>query len=145
MPQVKVEKEIIQDVSKMTLAQCKRAYKQLAEEYNKITNEQLYCHHCAKFHPKKQFYKSIKTASKHIPVCKACLYKIATNFNEVTKETNLTRESVMMACQVADLPFIQNLYESGQAEVNNEASGKTKNNIWFMVIIYIVISNYYFH
>ena len=135
MPQVEIKKEYIVDISKMTLAQIKKAYKSLAEQYTKVTEEQLYCHHCNKFVSKKNgFYKSIKTASGYIPICKACLYKIATNYNEQTKETNLTRESVMMACQVADLPFKQTLFESGEAEVSNEASGKAKNNIWSSMI-----------
>lgn len=135
MPQVEIKKEYIQDVSKMTVAQIKKAYKLLADQYIKMTDEQLYCHYCNKFSSKKNsFYKSIKTASGYMPICKSCLYKIATNYNEQTKETNLTRESIMLACQVADLPFIQTLYESGEAEVTNEASGKTKNTIWASMI-----------
>lgn len=135
MPQIDIKKEYVQDVSKMTLGQIKKAYKLLAEQYTKITEDQLYCHHCGKFSSKSTgFYKSLKTASGYMPICKACLYKIATNYNEQTKETNLTRESVIMACQVADLPFIQTLYESGEAEVTNEASGKTKNTIWGSMI-----------
>ena len=135
MPQIEVKKEYIQDISKMTLAQIKKAYKSLADQYIKITEEQLYCHHCGKYASKKNgFYKSLKTASGYMPICKACLYKIATNYNEQTKETNLTRESVIMACQVADLPFIQTLYESGEAEITNEASGRTKNNVWTSMI-----------
>lgn len=135
MPQVKITKEVIKDVSKLTWAQCKRAYKELADEYRKVTEDQLYCHTCGKFVNKKNgFYKSLKTASGYMPICKSCLYKIATNYNEQTKETNLTRESIISACQAADLPFLQTLYESGEAEVSNEASGKTKNNIWTSMI-----------
>ena len=90
MPRVK-EFEI-EDVGKMTVTQCRSAYKKLVNEYQKI-KDGAYCHECGKFKGRDKFYKSPKTASGLIPVCKECLYKIGTGYDEKTKETHETRRS----------------------------------------------------
>lgn len=121
----RVQKEIIEDVSKMTVTQCRSAYKKLTNEYTKL-KEGAYCHECGNFKSKDKFYKSIKTASGLIPVCKECLYRIGTGYNEKTKETHETRETVIEAMKKADLPFIEDLYETSCNAVTNEASGKKR-------------------
>lgn len=129
-----VEKQIIQDVSKMTVGQVKTAYKQLAAEYKKISEDTLYCHHCGKFHPKTSYYKSAKTASGVIPICKACLYTMATNYDSKTKTHNVTQESIMLALRMADLPYIYTLYESCLTDAESEMSTKTEASIWTTMI-----------
>ena len=126
----KVEKEIVvEDFKGLTLAQLKKEYTKLADAYKKI-KDGAYCHHCGKFLPKPSFYMDIHNASGLTNCCKACSFMAATNYNEKTKEVNVTRESIISACKMLDKPFVENLYESGIAEVNNEASGKVKTNIW---------------
>lgn len=121
----RVEKEIIEDVSKMAVSQCRSAYKKLANEYAKL-KEGAYCHECGTFKPRDKFYKSVKTASGLIPVCKECLYRIGTGYDDKTKETHETRETVIEAMKKADLPFIEDLYETSCNAVTNEASGKKR-------------------
>lgn len=125
---------VIIDVTKLTVSQCRKAYNELATEYKKIFEDKLYCHHCGQFRPKSNFYKSYKTTSGVIPTCKKCLYVIATNYDENSRGVNVTEESVKAALKLADLPFIKTLYETGMAEVSNEASGKAKTNIWTSMI-----------
>ena len=121
----RVEKEKIEDVSKMTVSQCRSAYKKLASEYSKL-KEGAYCHECGTFKPRDKFYKSVKTASGLIPVCKECLYRIGTGLDSKTKETHETRETVIEAMKKADLPFIEDLYENSCAAITNETSGKKR-------------------
>lgn len=130
----RVEKPVIIDVSKLTISQCRKAYKELSDAYTKIVENSFYCHHCGKFRPKTNFYKSSKTTSGVIPTCKRCIYIVATNYDEKTKSVNVTEESIKAALKLADLPFIKNLYETGIAEVSNEASGKAKSNVWTSMI-----------
>lgn len=130
----RTEKPVIIDVSKLTISQCRKAYKELSDAYTKITENSFYCHHCGKFRPKTNFYKSSKTTSGVIPTCKRCIYIVATNYDEKTKSVNVTEESIKAALKLADLPFIENLYETGIAEVSNEASGKAKSNVWTSMI-----------
>lgn len=131
----KVEKPVIEDVSKMTVAQCRNAYKRLASAYTKIKEDSFYCHECGQFRPKTKFYKSIHTASGVIPVCKECLYRIGTNYNEKTKETNETRESVIAAMKLADLPFIDSLYSDCCNAITNETSGKKRGTGYSQMIV----------
>ena len=121
----RVQKEIIEDVSKMAVSQCRSAYKKLSNEYLKL-KEGAYCHECGTFKPRDKFYKSVKTASGLIPVCKECLYRIGTGYDDKTKETHETRETVIEAMKKADLPFIEDLYETSCNAVTNEASGKKR-------------------
>ena len=129
----RVEKEKIEDVSKMTVTQCRSAYKKLSNEYLKL-KEGAYCHECGTFKPRDKFYKSIKTASGLIPVCKECLYRIGTGFDPKTKETHETRETVIEAMRKADLPFLQDLYDNSCSAITNETSGKKRGTGYSQMI-----------
>ena len=131
MPRVK--KFEIEDVSKMTITQCRSAYKKLKEQYLKLTGG-AYCHECGEFKGKDKFYKSPKTASGLIPVCKECLYKIGTGYDEKTKETHETRETVIAAMKKADLPFLQDLYDNSCNAITNEVSGKKRGTGYSQMI-----------
>ena len=129
----RVEKEIIEDVSKMAVSQCRSAYKKLANEYAKL-KEGAYCHECGTFKPRDKFYKSVKTASGLIPVCKECLYRNETGLNTKTKDTHKTRETVIEKMKKADLPFIEDLYENSCAAITNETSGKKRGTGYSQMI-----------
>ena len=135
MAKIKYE-EIDTDASKMKVAELRVAYNELATKYNKIING-CYCHCCGEFKPKTGFYMDKKTTasgSKLIPTCKACLYKIATNLNEVTKEIDITPESIMTACKKADLPYVYSLYEDSKKAIEDTTGEKPKTNIWASMI-----------
>lgn len=131
MPRVK--KFEIEDVSKMTITQCRSAYKKLKEQYLKIMDG-AYCHECGEFKSRDKFYKSPKTSSGLIPVCKECLYKIGTGYDEKTKQTHETKESVIEAMRKADLPFLQDLYDNSCAAITNEVSGKKRGTGYSQMI-----------
>lgn len=126
----KVEKNIVvEDLKGITLTQLKKEYTKLSDVYRRII-EGSYCHHCNRFLSKSMFYMDIHNASGLTTCCKKCAYKVATNYDENSNNTNVTRESIIEACRILNKPFIEKLYESGIAEVNNEVSGKRKHNIW---------------
>ncbi|MBQ4523339.1 MAG: hypothetical protein IJA10_10370 [Lachnospiraceae bacterium] len=131
---VKVEKQIIEDVSKMNVTQCRSAYKKLAKEYDKI-KDGFYCHDCGTFKPQDKFYKSIHTKSGVIPTCKECLYRIGTGYDEKNKETHETRETVIEAMKKANLPFIEDLYNSSCDAITNETSGKKRGTGYSQMIV----------
>lgn len=117
----------------MAVSQCRSAYRKLANEYTKL-KEGAYCHECGSFKSKDKFYKSTKTASGLIPVCKECLYKIGTGYDEKTKETHETRETVIEAMKKADLPFLEDLYENSCNAITNETSGKKRGTGYSQMI-----------
>lgn len=132
MPRLK--KEVIEDVSGMTPAKCRNAYERLAKEYTKIT-EGAFCHECGEFKNKDKFYKSPHTKSGLNPTCKECLYKIGTGYDEKTKTTHETRETVIKALKKANLPFHEDLYESCCNAITNETSGKRRGTAWQQMIV----------
>lgn len=110
----------------------------LRTEYKKL-KDGFYCHDCDSHKAATEFYASTKTASKKIPVCKACLYKIGTNYDEKTKTTHETKESIMRAFKKADLPFTEELYEAARTSVNNEA-GDSRHNLVYTAMVTMVQS-----
>ncbi len=122
-----VKKETTEDINKMTAAQCRTAYRKIKSG--------SYCHECDEFKSKDKFYKSIKTKSGLIPTCKSCLYKIGTGYDEKTKKTNETRETIITALRKADLPFIEDLYEKCCEAVTNEVSGRKKETVFSQMIV----------
>lgn len=130
----RVEKQIVEDVSKMNVTQCRSAYKKLVKEYDKI-KDGFYCHDCGTFKPRDKFYKSIHTKSGVIPTCKECLYRIGTGYDEKTKETHETRETVIEAMKKANLPFIEDLYNSSCDAITNETSGKKRGTGYSQMIV----------
>lgn len=130
----RVEKQIVEDISKMNVTQCRSAYKKLVKEYDKI-KDGFYCHDCGTFKPRDKFYKSIHTKSGVIPTCKECLYRIGTGYDEKTKETHETRETVIEAMKKANLPFIEDLYNSSCDAITNETSGKKRGTGYSQMIV----------
>ena len=121
------KKETTEDINKMTAAQCRTAYRKIKSG--------SYCHECDEFKSKDKFYKSIKTKSGLIPTCKSCLYKIGTGYDEKTKKTNETRETIIAALRKADLPFIEDLYKQCCEAITNEVSGRKKETVFSQIIV----------
>jgi hypothetical protein len=142
----KVEKDIVlanSEVNKTPIKQLREDYIDLGEAYHILKNG-AYCHECDKFLPKKSFYKSPHTTSGLIPTCKDCLYKIGTGYDPKTKETHETRETVIAAMKKADLPFIEELYESSCNAISNEASDKKRGTAYSQMITCIQSLPQYF-
>lgn len=113
----------------LTLTELRKAYEKLAIEKQKL-EDGAFCHSCNKHLNRDKFYRSTTTASGLVPVCKACLFKIATNYDEKTKEVNETEESLKAALKIADRPFLRNVYDSSYKAIYNEASGKQRGYVW---------------
>lgn len=105
----------------------------LRSEYVKARDAKT-CHCCGKNKPVEDFYKTDKTVLGIIPTCKSCLYKIATNYDEKTKKTKETKESIMKALKMADLPFIESVYEGASQSVDNESNGSVHKTVWTAMI-----------
>jgi hypothetical protein len=132
----RVEKDIVlsnTEVNKTSVKQLREDYIDLGEAYHKL-KDGAYCHECGKFLSRDKFYKSIHTTSGLIPTCKKCLYQIGTGYNQKTKETYETRETVIAAMKKADLPFIEDLYQSSCDAISNETSDKKRGTAYSQMI-----------
>lgn len=122
-----------EDYKKYTLTELRKAYGNLLKDYKKECQKNAdtaYCHWCGEWLPKAKFYKSSTYASGLCPACKSCLFKIATNYNEKTKEVAETRQSIQSALKIMNKPFSNELYNSAIRAISDETSLSRRGNIW---------------
>ena len=109
------------------------------------TDEKYLCYGCGKRQKRSEFYTSTDpfNAVGIIPYCKDCLEKIARNYNNTRKEFgDVTKTSLMNACERADVPFIETLWESSINEVSDPSLKKPKTNVWAAYIKNVKLRNY---
>lgn len=95
--------------------------------------EKFLCYCCGSEKKRSEFYISTDPFNYVgvTPYCKDCLERIARNYNNNYKEFgDVTKASLMAACERADVPYIETLWESAQNEVNNPDLTKPKTNAW---------------
>jgi hypothetical protein len=107
--------------------------------------EKFLCYCCGSEKKRSDFYKSSDPFNSVgvIPYCKACLENIARNYNNHYKQFgDVTKTSLMEACERADLPFIETLWESSCNEVHNPSLEKPKTNVWAAYIKNVKMPQY---
>jgi hypothetical protein len=110
-----------------------------------VAEEKYLCYGCGKKQKKSEFYTSTDPFNTVgvIPYCKDCLEKIARNYNNNYKEFgDVTKTSLMAACERADVPYIETLWESSCNEVNDPSLKKPKTNVWAAYIKNVKLRNY---
>lgn len=97
------------------------------------STEKFLCYCCGSEKKRSEFYISTDPFNSVgvTPYCKECLEKIARNYNDNYKEFgDVTKASLMAACERADVPYIEELWEGALNEVNNPDLTKPKTNAW---------------
>jgi regulator of replication initiation timing len=110
-----------------------------------VADEKYLCYGCGKKQKRSEFYSSTDPFNTVgiIPYCKDCLEKIARNYNPRYKEFgDVTKTSLMAACERADVPYIETLWESSCNEVNDPSLKKPKTNVWAAYIKNVKLRNY---
>lgn len=75
--------------------------------------------------------------------CKNCLEKIARNYNNNYKEFgDVTKTSLMAACERMDVPYLETVWEASHREVNDPGLKKPKTNIWAAYVKNIKLPQY---
>lgn len=107
--------------------------------------EKFLCYCCGSEKKRSDFYKSSDPFNSVgvIPYCKSCLENIARNYNQYYKQFgDVTKSSLMDACERADLPFIETLWESSYNEVNDTSLKQPKTNVWAAYIKNVKMPQY---
>ncbi len=107
--------------------------------------DKFLCYCCGSEKKRSDFYKSSDKFNSVgvIPYCKSCLENIARNYNHNYKQFgDVTKASLMDACERADLPFIETLWESSCNEVNDPSLEKPKTNVWAAYIKNVKMQQY---
>ena len=110
-----------------------------------VVDEKYLCYGCGKKQKRSEFYSSTDPFNTVgiIPYCKDCLEKIARNYNSYYKEFgDVTKASLMAACERADVPYLETLWESSYNEVNDPSLKKPKTNVWAAYIKNVKLRNY---
>jgi hypothetical protein len=95
--------------------------------------EEFLCYCCGETKKKDSFYISTDPFNSVgvNPFCKLCIQKIARNYNERTKQYGeVTKTSLCNALERADLPYLENIWESSYNEVHDPTLKQPKTNIW---------------
>lgn len=108
-------------------------------------SEKYLCYCCGNKKVRSNFYTSTDPFNSVgvTPYCKECLEKIARNYNNNYKEFgDVTKTSLMAACERADVPFIETLWESSYNEVNDPSLKRPKTNVWAAYIKNVKMPQY---
>ena len=108
-------------------------------------DEKYLCYGCGQKQKRSEFYTSTDPFNTVgvTPYCKSCLEKIARNYNNNYKEFgDVTKASLMEACERADVPYLETLWESSCNEVNDPSLKKPKTNVWAAYIKNVKLRNY---
>lgn len=91
------------------------------------------CPYCGKEKGRDGFYISTDplVLTGLTVMCKDCAKNIARNYNEETGEYgDCTKASIQAALERLDKPWLEDIYESSYAEVNNPKAGLKRSNVW---------------
>ena len=120
-----------EEVKKTGVAEIRKKYNELAQDYNKILDGKLYyCHSCNEFHNADQFYSDKKYASGLYPICKRCLIKMACDYDKKSNQYIDNREKTMEVLKMMDLPYIDSMYKSAITSTSEDVNDKHRNTAW---------------
>lgn len=107
--------------------------------------EKFLCYCCGSQKKRSEFYKSSDPFNSVgvTPYCKECLERIARNYNSNSKQFgDVTKQSLMLACERADVPYLENLWESSYNEVHDPSLKQPKTNVWAAYIKNVKMPQY---
>lgn len=110
-----------------------------------VVDKKFLCYCCGNEMIRSKFYVSSDPFNSVgvTPYCKDCLEKIARNYNNNYKEFgDVTKASLMNACERMDVPYLEKIWESSYNEVNDPSLKKPKTNIWAAYVKNIKMPNY---
>jgi len=126
------------EVRKTGVAQIRQAYNNLAKDYNRILDGNLYyCHHCNEFRNSDTFYMDKSYASGLFPICKRCLMEMACDYDKKTNQFYDNREKTMDVLKMMNLPYIDSLYQSAITSTTEDIQDKHRNTAWSQFIVMI--------
>ena len=107
--------------------------------------EKFLCYCCGSEKKRSEFYKSSDPFNSVgvTPYCKNCLERIARNYNNTTKQFgDVTKQSLMLACERADVPYIEKLWDASYNEVHDPSLKQPKTNVWAAYIKNVKMPQY---
>ena len=110
-----------------------------------VERKKFLCYCCGNEMTRSNFYTSTDPFNSVgvTSYCKSCLEKIARNYNNNYKEFgDVTKTSLMAACERMDVPYLETVWEASHREVNDPSLKKPKTNIWAAYVKNIKLPQY---
>lgn len=107
--------------------------------------EKFLCYCCGETKSRSKFYTSTDpfNSVKLTCYCKECLERIARNYNSTTKQFgDVTKQSLMLACERADVPYLEKLWDASYNEVHDPSLKQPKTNVWAAYIKNVKMPQY---
>ena len=132
LKQAKTEEEI----KKLTVANVKKAYNELASDYNKLIEQDfILCPKCGDFISRANFYTSGEYSIGVYPECKKCILAEVEQRKGKNDKPNETKESVKYMLQKMNLPYIDSLYESCCKDVADSVNEKNRKSPFLAYLV----------
>ena len=132
MKQAKTEEEI----KKLTVASVKKAYNELASDYNKlIEQDYIICPTCGEPISRNNYYTDKKYAIGVFPECKKCILAEVEQRKNKNDKPNETKDSVKKVLQKMNLPYIDSLYESCRKDVADCVNEKNRKSPFLAYLV----------
>lgn len=127
-----------EEVKKTGVAQIRQAYNNLAKDYNRILDGNLYyCHMCNEFHNVDAFYTDKKYASGLFPICKRCLIGMACDYDKKANQYYDNKQKTMDVLKMMDLPYIDSMYQSALTSCAADIQDKHRSTAYQQYITVI--------
>lgn len=110
-----------------------------------VERKKFLCYCCGNEKARSSFYMSTDPFNSVgiVPYCKDCLEKIARNYNNNYKQFgDVTKTSLMAACERMDVPYLEVVWDASHKEVNDPSLKKPKTNIWAAYVTNIKLPQY---
>ena len=125
-----------EEIKRLTVTNVKKAYNELAKDYNKIIEQQyILCPICGEFITRDNFYSDKNYATGVFPECKKCIRMQVEQRKKKTDKPNETKESVQRMLQKMNLPYINSLYESSCKNVADEVNEQNKSSAFLAYLV----------
>ena len=130
--QAKTEDEI----KKLTVAGVKKAYNELASDYNKlIEQEYIICPTCGEPISRNNYYTDKRYSIGVFPECKKCILAEVEQRKNKNDKPNENKDSVKQMLLKMDLPYIDSLYESCCKSVADEVNEKNRKSPFLAYLV----------
>lgn len=127
LKQAKTEDEI----RKLTISNVRKAYNELAQDYNKIIDGDLIrCSKCGEFLSRRSFYQNKNNATGVFHECKKCILKDATDYDKKTDTYIDNKEKTKHMLMLMNLPFDEKFYDSLIENINNDVAERQYGTAW---------------
>ena len=125
-----------EDIKKLTLSNVKKAYNELALDYNKLVNNDfIICPCCGEAMSRVNFYSDKRYAIGVYPECKKCILAEVEQRKKRGDPPRETKESVKRVLQKMDLPYIDSLYESSCKTVADDINERGKKSPFLAYLV----------